>query len=32
MPTKIKFQSKINESVSVGDLLYIIIPNQNING
>ena len=32
MPTKIKFQSKINESVSVGDLLYIIIQNQNING
>ena len=26
-----KFQSKINESVSVGDLLYIIIPSQNIN-
>lgn len=31
MPTKIKFQSKINESVSVGDLLYVIIPSQNIN-
>lgn len=32
MPTKIKFQSKINESVSIGDLLYIIVPSQNIDG
>ena len=32
MPTKIKFQSKINESVSVGDLLYVIVPAANING
>ena len=31
MPTKIKFQSKINESVSVGDLLYVIVPSANIN-
>ena len=32
MPTKIKFQSKINESVSVGDLLYVVVPTANING
>ena len=31
MPTKIKFQSKINESVSVGDLLYVVVPSNNIN-
>ncbi len=31
MPTKIKFQSKINQSVSVGDLLYVIIPTSNVN-
>ena len=31
MPTKIKFQNKINESVSVGDLLYVVIPSNNIN-
>ena len=27
MPTKIKFQIKINESVSAGDILYVIVPN-----
>tara|TARA_R100001510_G_scaffold3453_1_gene2745 strand:- start:82 stop:450 length:369 start_codon:yes stop_codon:yes gene_type:complete len=32
MPTKIKFQNKINESVSIGDLLYVIIPSNNIDG
>ena len=32
MPTKIKFQSKINESVSVGDFLYVAIPTQSVNG
>jgi len=32
MPTKIKFQSKINESVSIGDLLYVIVPSQSIDG
>ena len=26
MPTKISFPNKINESVSIGDLLYVIIP------
>ena len=31
MPTKIKFQNKINESVSVGDLLYVLVPSANIN-
>ena len=33
MPTKIKFQNiKINESVSVGDYLYVAIPQLNYNG
>lgn len=31
MPTKIKFQNKINESVSIGDLLYVVVPSSNIN-
>tara|TARA_R100000900_G_scaffold77639_1_gene61399 strand:- start:1726 stop:2091 length:366 start_codon:yes stop_codon:yes gene_type:complete len=32
MPTKIKFQSKINESVSIGDFLYVIVPSSNTDG
>tara|TARA_R100000900_G_scaffold76229_2_gene59853 strand:- start:2333 stop:2704 length:372 start_codon:yes stop_codon:yes gene_type:complete len=32
MPTKISFPNKINESVSVGDLLYVIIPQISYDG
>tara|TARA_R100001079_G_C4429050_1_gene143310 strand:+ start:856 stop:1224 length:369 start_codon:yes stop_codon:yes gene_type:complete len=32
MPTKIKFQNKINESVSIGDFLYVVIPSSNVSG